>query len=518
MRKRVLAGPTGVLMVVGLLPGVVPWAQVQAVAAPVVLPFDFDGDGYADLAVGVPGEDLGGVRDAGVVQVLYGSAAGPTARDQMWHQNRAGIKGTAECGDRFGEALASGDFDADGYADLAVGVPGEDLGSARDVGIVQVLYGGPRGLTARDQLWHQNRAGVPGGNQSGDGFGTHLAVGHFDADGFADLAIGVPGEDHSGFRDAGRVVVLRGSASGLTAAGAQKWDESTAGIAHDPADREFFGSALAAGDVGGDGRDDLAIATRRGTPGSQLRVGIHVLPGSTGGLTATGSQFLSDAPELTRDCAEDPCGVPFGDMVLADFNADGRDDLGHAVIPGRVVVRFARDAGFGSDPARAIDVETPGVDQAWSISPDGGLIQEGGEMDLVGTALAAGDLTGDGIADLAIGAPGWGDGQVDVGTVFVVPGSRTVMPPNVGQQAQGVDPGDRFGAALAILPMGSAAGWLAMGAPGDPVSRRPRAGSATLCLGSATPNVGACSIWHQNTPGVRGTAETGDGFSASLGG
>ena len=57
-------------------------AEAAAVAA---MPFDFDGDGYADLAVGVPGEDLRGIEDVGAVQVMYGSAAGVTTRDQLWH-------------------------------------------------------------------------------------------------------------------------------------------------------------------------------------------------------------------------------------------------------------------------------------------------------------------------------------------------------------------------------------------------------------------------------------------------
>ena len=137
------------------------------------------------------GEDLRGVKDAGAVQVLYGSAAGVTARDQLWHQGRKGIKNKLEKNDRFGQALASGDFDADGYADLAVGIPGEDIGKKRDTGAVQVLYGSPTGLTARDQVWHQGKPGVPGKSEAGDWFGGGLAVGDFDADGFADLAVGV---------------------------------------------------------------------------------------------------------------------------------------------------------------------------------------------------------------------------------------------------------------------------------------------------------------------------------------
>lgn len=520
---RVLVAVSAVLLVAGATGpaaggGFGP-ESVDMVAGDAPLPFDFNADGHVDLAVGVPGEDVGRRVDAGAVQVILGSASGPTtAGDQVWHQNRPGVRGVAERGDRFGAALASGDFDSDGFADLAIGVPGESI-RGRRAGAVHVLYGSPRGLTAAgDQVWHQNTRGVPGGNQSGDQFGATLAAGDFDADGDADLAIGVPGEDHHGYRSAGRVLVLLGSARGLTTSGAQLWDESSAGIAGDPASMDRFGAVLAAGDVDDDGRDDLAIATGVARDSSALRRGIHVLRGSATGLTAAGAQFLVDAPELTRSCVEDDCTVPFGDLVLADFNDDGRSDLGHAVIPGRVVVRYARDAGFGSAPTSAIDV-APGTDQSWTIGPDDGLRQEAGPRDLLGAALAAGDLTGDGIADLAIGAPGW-DGDsvgVGVGLVFVVPGSRTVMPSSVGARGAGDVPGDAFGASLAILPLGgSTPGWLAVGIPGDTVAGRVGAGSVLVCPGEATPYEGRCATWSQATPGIRGTAERGDGFGAVL--
>ena len=167
-------------------PGASDVAQATGGAA---IPSDFDGDGYSDLAFGVPGEDVRGVKDAGAVQVLYGSASGPTARDQLWHQGRKGIKNKLERADRFGEVLASGDFDADGYTDLAIGIPRENLGRKKDAGAVQVLYGGPRGLTTRDQLWHQGSRGVPGKNEVGDRFGGSQAVGDVDGDGFADLVV-----------------------------------------------------------------------------------------------------------------------------------------------------------------------------------------------------------------------------------------------------------------------------------------------------------------------------------------
>ena len=121
---------------------------------------DFNGDGYDDLAVGVPYEDVvtGGSDnvDAGSVTVIYGSASGLTAAgNQVWTQGTAGMLDVVEPGDAFGYALAVGDFNGDGRDDLAVGVPNEGfasegLGRLAAAGAVQVIYGSAAGLTAAD--------------------------------------------------------------------------------------------------------------------------------------------------------------------------------------------------------------------------------------------------------------------------------------------------------------------------------------------------------------------------------
>jgi hypothetical protein len=144
---------------------------------------DFNGDGFADLAVGVDGEDAdGGVLNSGGVNVIYGSAGGLSATatpDQFWTQDSPNVDGTAEFGDRFSKALAAGDFNADGFTDLAIGVPGESASVSGDGG-VGVIYGSAGGLSATaipDQLWGQDTPDVEDAAEDFDRFGSALAAG-----------------------------------------------------------------------------------------------------------------------------------------------------------------------------------------------------------------------------------------------------------------------------------------------------------------------------------------------------
>ena len=108
--------------------------------------------------------------------MVYGATgAGLTATgSQLWSQESPGVAGTAEGLDRFGAALASGDDNGDGRADLVIGAPGENASS----GVVHVLYGSAAGLTATgSELWSQDSPGIDGIAEQGDFFGDPLAAG-----------------------------------------------------------------------------------------------------------------------------------------------------------------------------------------------------------------------------------------------------------------------------------------------------------------------------------------------------
>jgi hypothetical protein len=232
---------------------------------------NFDGDSYDDLAIGTPFEAVGDVSNGGDVFVMYGDASGiDESGVDSWNQDTTGLKGTVESGDRFGGALAAGDFDDDGFDDLAIGIAGEKVGSETEAGGVQVLYGSGSGLTDRDDLWTQDEPGVPAGSESDDHFGAALAAGDFNGDGIDDLAVGAPDEDvdrvgGGSAANGGALNVLYGVAfSGLSATDSQLFhQDSPAGMPDAAESGDVFGAALATGDFDGNGTADLAIGVPR---------------------------------------------------------------------------------------------------------------------------------------------------------------------------------------------------------------------------------------------------------------
>jgi hypothetical protein len=177
----------------------------------------FNDDDFVDLAVGAPAEDLGRTDAAGVVTVFYGSASGLTGPGDILQQT------SPENGDAFGSTLDSGDFNADGVDDLAVGAPGEAIGTVADAGAVSTMHGSAGGLSGTVSPLFQGDNGLGDLPERGDRFGQTLAKGifsnNFTDDPFDDLAVGVALDDVGDRPDAGLVSLLQGSPAGLQGAG-----------------------------------------------------------------------------------------------------------------------------------------------------------------------------------------------------------------------------------------------------------------------------------------------------------
>ena len=187
-------------------------------------------------------------------------------------------RGVYEDGDRMGSAVCAGDFNGDGYDDLAAGSPGERYALLPNAGFVTVNYGSSRGLS-----WTGTQGLGPAQGGLDEGLphlmGAALASADFNADGCDDLAVGLPASAVSGNANAGRVLVFLGSGAGLQTPAALVLTQSAFGGANEAGDE--FGATLAAGKLGTDNFADLVI----GGPGENNDEGaVFIIRGAVGGL------------------------------------------------------------------------------------------------------------------------------------------------------------------------------------------------------------------------------------------
>ena len=232
---------------------------------------DFNGDFYPDLAIGAPHATVSGADGAGAVLVLHGSGGGlDPGNSYVVTQDEAGIPDSAEAPDRFGTALAAGNFNGDWncpplsfcapFDDLAIGVPGED-----NVGAVLVLMGSQWSLLFANNAW-LGQGDTGGVNEAGDEFGASLVVGDLDRDSFDELVIAAPYEDiehndGSVIGGAGEITVLWGqfAAPWFNHARTHHWNQERIFGPPQAVAGDFFGWALATGDFNRDGTDELAV-------------------------------------------------------------------------------------------------------------------------------------------------------------------------------------------------------------------------------------------------------------------
>jgi hypothetical protein len=386
------------------------------------------------LAIGVPNEDVGSLEDAGAVNVIYGSASGLSSTvkaDQFWSQNTPNVEEVAETRDQFGSALSTGDFNNDGFADLAIGVPTEDVGNLPNGGTIQVIYGSASGLSSTvkaDQIFQQGVGGLDDILEERDNFGLSISAGDFNNDGKDDLAVGVPNEGITPQGSDGIVQVIYGSSSGLSTSEVladQLFQQGVGGLDDIAEFLDTFGSSLAAGDFNNDGKDDLAVGVPLENFGGFSNVGIvQVIYGSSSGLSP--SAVLPDQLFLLADGSTPGNNDLYGLTLSAgDFtNGEGDDlavgaptkSLGSSTNAGIVHVLYGSSSGLGNNFVFANHILAQGINGLDDI------IETDDEF---GSSLSSADFNGDGSADLAVGVSGEDVGGIsNAGAVNVIYGSH----------------------------------------------------------------------------------------------
>jgi hypothetical protein len=354
-------------------------AQAAPVAASGALSYDFDGDGRQELVVGLP---RAGVQHAGAVVVL-------AARRHRITQSSLEGPAASERGDAFGTSVASGDFDADGYADLAIGAPLErPEGRRRRLGAVTVLDGSSAGVSAEGrQVFVGNRS------TSRDfriAYGLSLVAGDLNRDGFADLAVSMPGSDaieaEFPFFGSGSIELLFGGPAGLSRLASrvlQRPHKSTGS----------FGHGLALGDIDADGNLDL----------------IESAEGDDSVAPVGHESYCRGAPNGPTACRSLRRHEDYGptSMAVGDVNGDGYQDI----VLGLHVWRHLRLDPSESHPVGAIKV-WPGGPRGprrrpleFTQNSRGIPGSDSGYRQGFGFTVAVTRLDGDRYADIVTGAP-----------------------------------------------------------------------------------------------------------------
>lgn len=424
-----------------------------------------------------------------------------------------GATGTSQT-PRKATAATPGDVDGDGFGDLAVGAPEGTVQGYAKAGYVSLVHGTADGVrVTRHKGITQNTAGIPGVPEAGDRFGSSVAMGDVDGDGYTDLVLGSGGEAIGTVAGAGAVTIVFGAKGGLG---------SDAIAFHDPkpAARQGFGDNLTVGDFDHDGRDDIAVST--GTK-------VNVVRGASDLRDIDEPKMASFAPPgggagMGPISSGDINGDGYTDLVTEAYFDDGADEGTLGVLPGSAQGLKTTPIGKTGLPFSGYSVVTGDitgdgrddvvVDTMFSDGPDEFLLRMfpgtaaglgegvpyGGPVE-PGRAGVLADTDGDGHADLVTAVVGAedSDGIQNAGKLNIVPGSSTGLNAARARELTLDSPGvmgvmegnDQFGSAVTAGDFDAdGRADLAVGAPGKYL----QTGGVSVIPGSASGPTGLGSI------------------------
>ncbi len=341
---------------------------------------DVNGDGYADVLVGLAGF-TSGESNEGAAVVYHGSALGmSTLADALVQSNVAGAS--------MGLSLSgAGDVNGDGYADVIVGAPFYTNGQATE-GAVFVYHGGASSVPFMAAITMEP-------DQEYAYFGQSVSdAGDVNGDGFGDVIVGAYLYDN-GQENEGAAFVFHGSISGIPALAAAMVEPNQAGA-------QMGWAVSGAGDVNGDGYADVIVGSRRYNNGQEYEGAAFVYHGSADGISTTAAASLES----------DQAHAWFGSSVsnTGDVNGDGFGDV--------IVGAYGYDGAGGTGAAFVYHGGDDGVSPVAAAE----LQFNQGSTQLPNSVSGAGDVNGDGYADVLVGVWDYDNGQSNEGAMFVYHG------------------------------------------------------------------------------------------------
>ncbi|CAN7250637.1 hypothetical protein [Aminobacter aminovorans] len=375
---------------------------------------DINGDGFDDLIVGAPNGDNGGT-EAGEAYVVFGGAF-PVNIDLTTLTAAQGIIIQGDvAGDQAGWSVSSaGDVNGDGFDDLIVGARAGDNGGA-EAGEAYVVFGGASPVNIDLTTLTAMQGIIIQGDVAGDQAGFSVSsAGDINGDGFDDLILGAPNGDNGGF-SAGEAYVVFGGTSPVNIDLTTLTAAQGIIIQGDASDDQAGRSVSSAGDVNGDGFDDLIVGAPNGDNGGSNAGEAYVVFGSASPAnidltTLTAAQGFVIQGDVLVDLAG------FSVCSAGDVNGDGLDDL-------IVGAPFGDDGGSNAGEAYVVfgSASPANIDLTTITAAQGFIIQGDVAGDEAGFSVSsAGDVNGDGFADLIVGAPFGDNGGLEAGGAYVV--------------------------------------------------------------------------------------------------